>query len=424
MSDDRLDLVVLGATGVTGREALRHLLARRPELRFGLAGRRKEALEALVRERSPGREIPLLAADLADAGSVDALAARSRVLVQLAGPYAEHGENAVRACVENGTHYLDLTGETFWVRQMIERWHDAALEAGVKLVFSAGYEVLPFDLGALHAVDAIRERFAEGTAEVRAVATLRGASSMRPADVVSGGTAATMKNLLDADEDAIACLRDPACLLPHTSDAASVRRRNALELSARHEDFAGCWVAPLVPAPFVNPPLVQRSAALFETAGQPWGARFRYIEGTGLAGMAPDGVAQRALASSLAGAMRAQLALFERAPRVVRQGARRVLDALAPKPGEGPSEAAMAGIDWGIELLGVSESGRRVRGRVRGHGHPGYRATSAMVVEAGRALALGLAGLPRIFGCVTPAAALGLAADEALAQADLHFELD
>lgn len=52
MADDRLDIVIFGATGYTGKYVVKDAvhLCKEHNLRFGVAGRRKEALEAVVKE--------------------------------------------------------------------------------------------------------------------------------------------------------------------------------------------------------------------------------------------------------------------------------------------------------------------------------------------------------------------------------------
>ena len=131
MATGRYDFTLFGATGFTGGEALRHLVSKPPSSlgRWAIAGRNREKLEQRLQELAPGRDdIDVVVADGADPESVDALVAGTRVLIHLAGPYARFGETYIRACVEHGTHYIDLTGETPWVRRMVQAYHDRAAE--------------------------------------------------------------------------------------------------------------------------------------------------------------------------------------------------------------------------------------------------------------------------------------------------------
>ena len=123
MRADRYDFVVHGATGFTGREALRHLLSKPPQSlgRWAISGRDGGRLADLLATMAPDRDdIAILVADTSETDAMQGLAASTRVLVNLAGPYAKHGANILAACVEQRTHYLDLTGEIPWVRRMIE----------------------------------------------------------------------------------------------------------------------------------------------------------------------------------------------------------------------------------------------------------------------------------------------------------------
>src|SRR5688572_11161443 len=123
MSAKPYDVVLFGATGYTGRQAVLAMVHRAAtqSLRWAVAGRQPDKLSAMVTELVPlPAEQPGVI--VADANSVDALqrlAAQTDVLLNLAGPYALTGEAVVQACIAHGTHYLDLTGETFWVQQLI-----------------------------------------------------------------------------------------------------------------------------------------------------------------------------------------------------------------------------------------------------------------------------------------------------------------
>ena len=100
---------LLGATGITGRVALAHLLARAPEAGVDVVvgARDPERVRALCAERDlPVPEV--LHADVAEPGSLRAFVRRVDVLVNLAGPYTRLAPPVLAACVAEGTHYLDL----------------------------------------------------------------------------------------------------------------------------------------------------------------------------------------------------------------------------------------------------------------------------------------------------------------------------
>ena len=228
--------MLLGATGFTGRQAVRAVLKQRPDARWAVAGRDAARLRALVAKMVPaGARAPeVIVADTRDAASLQALARQAQVLFNLAGPYHATGDAVVAACIAGGTHYLDLIGETFWIQRLVREQHDAAQRARVKIIPCAGYEALPFDLATLWAAHQLRQQCGEPCASVKIVVRFTGRPSTRPQDIVSGGTAATMTELLAHDHTD--CLRNMACLLPPDApDAAGVARRNALHWLPRYD---------------------------------------------------------------------------------------------------------------------------------------------------------------------------------------------
>jgi short subunit dehydrogenase-like uncharacterized protein len=119
VSDRDLDIVVFGATGVTGRRVAAYLAERAPEtgLRWAAAVRDTGKLERVLEEigvRAP----ETIAADVGDESSLAAMASRTRVVLDLVGPYTLYGRPVIAACVAGGAHYMDLTGEIPFVRHM------------------------------------------------------------------------------------------------------------------------------------------------------------------------------------------------------------------------------------------------------------------------------------------------------------------
>ena len=158
-----LDLILLGATGFTGRQAVRAVLRQRPDARWAVAGRDAAKLRALVDERVPAgtRRPKIIVADTRDPESLRAMARQAKVVFNLAGPYHATGDAVVAACIEAGAHYLDLSAETFWMQRLVHEQHDAAQAAGVKIMPCAGYEALPFDLANLWAATQLRQQCGE-----------------------------------------------------------------------------------------------------------------------------------------------------------------------------------------------------------------------------------------------------------------------
>ncbi len=426
----RLDVVLFGATGFTGRQAVRALLRQRPDARWGVAGRDAARLQALVDEMVPaGARAPrLIVADARDAASLQALAWQTKVLFNLAGPYHATGDAVVAACIAARTHYLDLTGETFWMQRLVREQHDAARRAGVKIIPCAGYEALPFDLATLWAAHQLRQHSGEACTRVKIAVRFTGRPMLRPQDGVSGGTAATMTELLAHDHSD--CLRDMACLLPSDApDAAGVARRNALRWLPRYDAELQAMIGPSLPAPFINPPVVLRGVALIDDPTL-FAAGFRYCEGTDMGSLLPGAklLPQRlslALQWSAAAAVAVPMANLGAAVAGPLQFQRGLLGPLlqrmAPKPGTGPREAALDAMGYELQVRSRGSGGARFRGRVVAQGHPGYRSTPEMAVCAALGLADGTLGRTPHCGIVSPAAGLGIEAVAALQAAGVSF---
>jgi short subunit dehydrogenase-like uncharacterized protein len=155
-----LDVVVFGATGFVGALVAEHLARVAPDgARIGLAGRSKEKLER-VRD-GLDRDWPLLVVDARDPSE---LTESARVVCTTVGPYVRYGRPLVDACARTGTHYLDLTGEVPFVRDVIDDLHDVAVASGARLVPSCGYDSIPSDLAVLLLAEQAR---ADGEGDLR-----------------------------------------------------------------------------------------------------------------------------------------------------------------------------------------------------------------------------------------------------------------
>ncbi|MBP6465834.1 MAG: saccharopine dehydrogenase NADP-binding domain-containing protein, partial [Rubrivivax sp.] len=167
------DVVLYGASGFVGRQTVAYFARQAGGPRWAVAGRSAARLQA-VRQACGAAQAGVVVADAADAVALDALAAQTRVVLSTAGPFARHGSELVAACVRHGTHYVDITGETPWVREMIERHHDAAARRGTRIVPGCGFDSVPSDLGAWGVAQALWKRHGERCASVKACFSLRG----------------------------------------------------------------------------------------------------------------------------------------------------------------------------------------------------------------------------------------------------------
>ena len=215
----KYDVILYGASGFVGRQTVAyfatHPEVRAKRLRWALAGRSGSKLEA-VRESIPGaKKAGIVVAEAHDTAAMDALAASTRVVLSTAGPFALYGSELVAACVRHGTHYVDITGETPWVKGLIDQ-HDAqAKKSGARIIPFCGFDSIPSDLSAWLAHHAMREQFDEDCVRVKVAFSLRGG--------FNGGTLASMFNMLEQGQ--MAQMADPFLLNPPGGDPPSGGRR-------------------------------------------------------------------------------------------------------------------------------------------------------------------------------------------------------
>lgn len=388
MSSGReFDVVLFGATGFTGALTAEYLAANAPNgCRWAIAGRNREKLSALrqrLAEINPScAGLELLSADVTDPDSLRLVAARSRVVVTTVGPYLAHGEPLVAACAEAGTDYLDLSGEPEFVDRMYLAHHARAQETGARLVHSAGFDSIPYDLGAYFTVQQLPKDV-----------PIRLQGYMAASAVISGGTYQSAIN-------AFSRLRKMSAIAGQrrrTEDRPAGRKVRGEKGRPRHEKAIGAWV---LPAPTIDPQVVLRSARALDR----YGPDFTY--GNYVA------IKRLPVAAAIVGGLGAAMALAQVPP------ARRwLLD--RKKSGDGPTAQQRARSWFRLRLVGEG-GGERVVTEVSG-GDPGYGETSKMLGES--ALCLAFDDLPATSGQVTTAVAMGDALTERLVRAGLTFRV-
>jgi short subunit dehydrogenase-like uncharacterized protein len=321
-----LAVVVLGASGVTGRRAVEYLRERAPQLGmpWGIAGREPNRLEAQVADWPEEERPEVLRGDVGDPDSLRALAERCRVVVNFAGPFASLAPPVIATCLEVGTDYLDVTGEIGLVARMIDEHHDSARARGVRVVQVAGYEALPFDLLTRLGIERLAAEHDSGCEAAELVLSLNPPPGVpRPSDGASRGTLDSLSGWLRSEDARL--LGDPSALVQGLADPEAVRRISPIELALRRRPHASLQ-GPLVPTPEINPPVIQRSLAL---AGLP---PIRYSEsGT----LAPD-ARQRFVWTALLGLFRVAnggMRRLSRAPAPVRRVGAGLYGLLIPHSG-------------------------------------------------------------------------------------------
>jgi short subunit dehydrogenase-like uncharacterized protein len=410
------ELVLYGATGYTGRQAVAYLARRAGQLglRWAIAGRDRGGLSALAASLPEPRPA-VVVADAADAAALAALAADAAVVISCVGPHAPLGDRLPEQCVAAGTHYADLCGENDVIATRIARLDAPARAAGVKLIPACGYESVPFDLGVLGLDRAFRERdgsqLEDVAVEVRFA--IQG-NPLRFGHGNSGGTLVTVARLAEAGD-----LTDVERFARAAGAAGSRQPAPALDLDARRSSDGG-WLAPLTPTPFLNPAVIRLTSVQLADGGAGYSPALVYREALDMSASLGSPLLG-ALAAKGSSAVLRRLAAISRGRRTMGDRATlRLLQVLAPKPGNGPAPDSLDAIDYRIDLRARSTSGLRAEAVVTGAGHPGYRSAPNILAEAGIALARDRA-LPQRSGVLTPASGLGTQAIAGLAAAGLSF---
>lgn len=401
MSDTHFDVVLYGATGFTGRQAVAYFQQHAPAgLRWAVAGRSREKLEALAMAHGA---TGVIVADSGQPATVEAMAARAGVLLTTAGPYSRYGTPVVEACVRHGVHYVDITGETPWVRGLIDAYDAEAARIGTRIVPFCGFDSVPSDLGVLAVVEHLRRTYDADTRSVSASYTVRGG--------FNGGTAASMMTLADTDPGG-RLLNDVLLLNPADRQSEAERARSADLRGVHYDALRKVWLAPFLMAA-VNTRVVRRSNALFAGWDRPYGASFAYHEA--------HETKSRLKAYGIAAALGAVERALDRGP------VRWLAGKLSPAPGEGPSEATMDGGFMRGRYLGEAESGQRVLATMKAKGDPGNRVTVKILCESALLLAGGVDALPggaARGGVLTPATAFGLPLLERLRAQGFDWQIE
>jgi short subunit dehydrogenase-like uncharacterized protein len=411
------DVVVFGATGVTGRQVAKYLAGTGGS--WAAAGRDPAKVASTLWEL--GVTAPeIITADVSDPASLREMADRATVVLNLTGPYTIRGRPVIAACVDAGAHYVDLTGEIPFVREVLDEFDSAAREAGVKIVQVSGFESLPPDLAVLLAAESTRERWQEELADVDLTVRIRGPRGMpRPSDWISGGTFQSMAEVVGSEQPHLAA--DSAALIDDASMASAVRARSPIALAPRR-DRDGAVIAPMAPAAFINPAVIQRTAAISASERGDGFEPFRYREGVAIGGHPLTLPARYAAAAAMSGAQ-AMVRAMARSRPPFRARAARTLRSALPSSGFGPSGDRLEDWWWRFRVEARTTGSRELAVEAEASGHPGYLATARMLGEAGLMLAEP-GTTPDRNGCLTPALALGTDHVDRFERAELRFRVD
>ena len=392
MSKD-IDIVIYGATGFTGQLCVKYFQSLNLEINWAIAGRNQEKLKDVASNLAPNVEV--LVADSDDERGLSDICSRTKVVLSTAGPFHRYGSKLVSACVKNGTHYVDITGENFWVKGLIEEHHEEASRKGIRIIPSCGFDSIPSDIGTFFAVRSSNKP----VKRVDSFHSWKGEAS--------GGTIETMFAIGDLDLGKE--IRDPFLLNPEGSYTSEQENLSSDVFKISKQKDLNAWSGPFVMAG-ANTRVVRRSEALLTERQNSYGNNFIYQE--------------HAFHKSLGKAISSTMGLGLLGLTLI-SPLRKIVRSFLRKPGEGPSIEVQENGWFECKYLVECEDGQKSVYKMFGKGDPGYKVTSKFVAECALSLLEDLETLPggsEYGGVLTSASGLGNVLVERLKNADIHFE--
>ena len=382
----KYQIILYGATGFTGKLCAEYLKTNYPDLVWAIAGRNEQKLKELKNEL--GLECDIFIASAEDKAHLDYITTQTDVVLSTAGPFARYSNSLVKSCVDNKTHYTDITGENHWVKDLIDEHHKKASEEGTRIIPSCGYDSIPSDMGVFYSVKQMGK-------PIRKVTVYHSGQGG-----VSGGTTETMFTIGPLPKEK----RDPFLLNPENSVSEKQRKlsKDGFEIKKieNTDSYSGMGLMS-----FANTRVVRRSSALYDADQKSYGSDFIFRE----LGSYPSKRSARLASFGLIFAF-----------LVISTPVRHIVRRFLSKPGEGPDKVTREN-GWFRGLFKVeAEDGEIKYFQIYGDGDPGYKATAQMVCES--AITLATCDNLNSGGVLTSAYGLGNALLERLSKSGIKFE--
>ena len=195
-----------------------------------------------------------LEVDSNDQNSLNAMTSSTKCVLTTVGPYQLYGSNLVESCAKNGTDYVDLTGEPGWMYEMINAHKETAQASGARIVFSCGFDSIPFDLGVYFVQQAAMDKFSKPAQHVRGRVKAMNGEFSGGTIASLGATMATLKK----KPELIKVLANPFSLTEGFEGPAQLDDSKVLL-----DEKLNMWVAPFVMSP-INTNNLHRSNALLD----------------------------------------------------------------------------------------------------------------------------------------------------------------
>ena len=385
---NNFDFVIYGATGFTGKLVVEYALKKYSgdEISWAIAGRNLSKLNDLKDKLNLPDKVGIFEVDSEDQSSIDVLVENTKCVLTTVGPYQLYGNKIIRTCISSGTDYVDLCGEPGWMHKIISECSDDASKSGARVIFSCGFDSIPFDLGVLFVQEAAMNKHNKYASSVRGrVRDMNGE--------FSGGTAASMKATMSSLSQNPELLN--VLINPHALCEGLQGCQQEDDTKPKYDEELQTWVAPFFMAP-INTKNIHRSNALMN---HKYGENFMYNE-MWISGPGDEG---KAIADMVA-------------------STNPIAGEDAPKPGEGPSREKRENGNYDI-LFCADLDENVVKASVAGDMDPGYGSTSKMITES--AICLVKEAPDLVGGIYTPASSLGTKLIKRLeANAGLTFKIE
>ena len=388
-----IDIIIYGATGFTGKLCVKYFQSINTTVTWAMAGRNLIKLQKVAEDNQA--KVEILIADSDDESALDHLTSRARVILSTTGPFHRYGSKLVASCIKNNAHYVDITGENFWVKGLIDKHHAEALAKGIRIIPSCGFDSIPSDLGAFFSAQAVGKPIKR----IESFHSYEGGAS--------GGTLETMFSMgeLDLGDD----LTNPFLLNPEDSYSDEQMQLSSDRVGIAKKSEINAWSGPFIMAT-ANTRVVRRTEALLALRQESYGSDFIYQE--------------HAFHKSWWSAAKS-LVLTGLSVLVLLSPLKRLVKPFLPKPGEGPSESVQENGWFDCKFIVEADDGTKSVFNMNGKGDPGYKVTSKLVSECALCLIEDQDTLPggsEYGGILTSASGLGESLIARLKRVGINFE--
>ena len=388
-----IDIIIYGATGFTGKLCVKYFQSLNTTVTWAMAGRNLIKLKKVAEDHQA--KVEILLADSDDESALDNLTSRARVILSTTGPFHRYGSKLVASCIKNNAHYVDITGENFWVKGLIDKHHAEASAKGIRIIPSCGFDSIPSDLGAFFSAQAVGKPIKR----IESFHSYEGGAS--------GGTLETMFSMgeLDLGDD----LTNPFLLNPEDSYSDKQMQLSSDRVGIAKKSEINAWSGPFIMAT-ANTRVVRRTEALLALRQESYGSDFTYQE--------------HAFHKSWWSAAKS-LVLTGLSVLVLLSPLKRLVKPFLPKPGEGPSESVQENGWFDCKFIVEADDGTKSVFNMNGKGDPGYKVTSKLVSECALCLIEDQDTLPggsEYGGILTSASGLGESLIARLKRVGINFE--